>query len=257
MKKKSRTPSPSIKAQKQDEIKINRAIMRATWVSSIIAFLALVFSIYSIWLSKETRKEDFEVVYAQLIRDIPIQIVEKPETSSRDTTGLLLAYAQIYLSNNGEVNLSIIEHNITEIKDEFGTNEPIQYFPSQNSYYLYTDGKFNQFDYPLTIEGGHSQKIYAQVELTMSPDAYRLIKENYGEKFSSGLSLKTIDDFLSSKGTDLYGNEIRIDSNSNAPSVFITNEQIFLIDFLTSRNTEKSYLFSYYVYNDLYFMPSP
>jgi hypothetical protein len=253
-KKKSQVP-PSSNAQ-LEEIKINKSMMYATWASSIVALFALGLSIYSIWLSKENRKEDLEIVYARMMYDVPMKITEKSDASLDTTTGLLTAYVEFYLSNNGDISLSIIEHDITEIKDEFGTNEPVQYFPSQNGYYRYSDGKFIPSEYPLTIEGGHSQRIYSQVELTMAPKAYRLIKEKFGEELSSGLSLSTIKDFLFSNNIDLYGNKVERNAN-NSPNVLITNEQIFLAKFTTSRNTEKSYLFSLYVYNGLYFMPSP
>ncbi|UYD31072.1 ATP-binding protein (plasmid) [Tolypothrix sp. PCC 7712] len=170
--------------------------------------------------------------------------------------GIISVYWEVYLSNLGNRDLSVINYKVIQVGKDFPAN---WYTGMDQGLYLLENGETKRLELPINIQSGSTQKIFVRLGLMMTPEVSKLVKEKFVTSSNSDVTLKTIWRFLYTKGTDFYGNKVTtevVDSNgkiiSRFPSIEDVREQTFLIYFTTSRRKSIEKLLSWYKFGGAY-----
>ena len=160
-------------------------------------------------------------------------------------TGIMSVYWEITISNNGTMDLSVIDYNIAQVNANSG---PISYSNMQQGIYTLKEGQLVPVQFPITVETGHSQALFLRVGIMMDENAYNLVKTKF--KVEGKANVKSIIDFLRLEGTDFYGNVITKQESGvfTFPSIDKIVEQVFGISFESSRGVKTTEIFSWYKY---------
>jgi hypothetical protein len=181
-----------------------------------------------------------------------IKTVEDSQTqiSTIGDQGVISAYWEVMLSNVGESSLSVTSYDVKQVGEDF----PAVFYSGMNQgLYVFEDGNFKPLDLPIEITPGNTRKVFVRIGLLITPEAFKLIKENFSD--SSNATLKTIWHFLFTKGTDFYGNKVEplpAATGFRLPAMDQVREQVFGITFKTSRGASIVDLVSWYKYGGAY-----
>ena len=160
-------------------------------------------------------------------------------------TGIMSVYWEITISNNGTMDLSVIDYNIAQVDINSG---PISYSNMQQGIYTLKEGQLVPVQFPITVETGHSKALFLRVGIVMAENAYKLVKTKF--KVEGQANVKSLIDFLRLEGTDFYGNVI----TKQEPGVFMYPEidqiveQMFGISFESGRGDKTTEIISWYKY---------
>ena len=93
----------------------------------------------------------------------------------------------------------------------------------------------------------------------MTPEASKLVEEEFSTNSSSDVTVGTILGFLYAQGTDFYGNEITSQVVNGAGEVMLKppsqdklREQVFVVNFTTSRGEKVNEPLSWYQFGGPY-----
>ncbi|HUV82106.1 MAG TPA: hypothetical protein VMW53_03370 [archaeon] len=164
--------------------------------------------------------------------------------NATDLPAILPVFFDCYLTNNGEETLSILDYELIQI----GKDYPISYYSYMDGGLF--DGTGNQLQFPLNIDSKKSLKIFLKVGISIHPDAYVLISNNF--TLRTRISINEINSYLATNGMDLYGNSVEpfIEEGKyfgfKGPNSENLHEQIFLITFKTGSGNYFNDSFSWY-----------
>ena len=187
-----------------------------------------------------------------------VRTVETSPTQIRGPSaqGIISAYWEVLLSNVGSENLSVVSYKVLQVGEDF----PATWYTSMDQgLYVFENGEFSRFDPPIDIFSGSSKKIYVRLGLTMTPEASKLVEEEFSTNSSSDVTVGTILGFLYAQGTDFYGNEITSQVVNGAGEVMLKppsqdklREQVFVVNFTTSRGEKVNEPLSWYQFGGPY-----
>lgn len=175
-----------------------------------------------------------------------IKTVEESQTHIQEIgdSGVISVYWELILSNIGESTLSIVSYDVKQTGQDFPA---IMYSGMEQGLYIYDNGEFKPLDLPVELSAGNARKVFIRIGLLMTPEATRLIKENFSDKPTP--TLKTISHFLFSSGIDFYGNKVEPLAGGIGyrwPSIDQVREQVFTISFKTARGASVVEQISWY-----------
>jgi hypothetical protein len=177
-----------------------------------------------------------------------VKTIEDSETQIQPLAnqGVISVFWEVMLSNVGNTSLSITSYQVRQVGEDFPA---VMYSGMNQGMYVFEKGKFKTLDLPIELTAGNTRKVFVRLGLLMTPESYKLIKENFTN--SSPATLKTIWHFLFTKGTDFYGNKIEPlpeKTGYTFPSIDQIHEQVFVISLKTSRDASVEELLSWYKY---------
>ncbi|MBD2214005.1 ATP-binding protein [Nostoc linckia FACHB-104] len=187
-----------------------------------------------------------------------VKTVEDSETEIRESggQGIISVYWEVFLSNLGDSDLSVIKYKVIQVGKDFPA---IWYTSMVQGLYLFENGKAKILELPINIPSGNTQKIFVRLGLMMTPEVFKLVKEKFSNSSNSDVTLKNIWRFLYTKGTDFYGNKVTTEVIKPTgklmrrfPSMEDIREQTFVISFTTSRGESIDKLLSWYKFGGFY-----
>lgn len=160
-------------------------------------------------------------------------------------TGIMSVYWELTISNNGTMDLSVIDYDIAQIDEDSG---PLSYSHMQQGIYTLKEGQLVPVQFPIAVAAGHSQALFLKVGILMDENAYKLVKTKF--KVEGQANVKSIEDFLRLEETDFYGNAFtKQESGVYAlPPIDKIAEQVFGISFESSRGVKTTEIISWYKY---------
>jgi hypothetical protein len=101
---------------------INRGMMYATWISVVVAIIAVASSFYFFWALQNATKERLAITGVQRITIAPTQLRQSVvPTNARSTiyiTGILSAHWKVFLSNNSDKDISVIRYCVLQVSSK-------------------------------------------------------------------------------------------------------------------------------------------
>lgn len=164
--------------------------------------------------------------------------------------GVVSVRWEVILSNVGETNLSVTSYDVKQVGDAFPA---VMYTGMNQGLFEFDPLGFKRRDLPLVIPAGESRKIFIQLGVLMTPESYKLVRDQFSN--SSNATLGTISTYLNSKGTDFYGNKVEpLPKNTGFrfPSKDDVREQVFVASFDTARGTSIQEPLSFYRHGGIY-----
>ncbi len=160
-------------------------------------------------------------------------------------TGILSVFWEVLLSNNGINNLSVIRYDISQINKQF---VEISYTNMEQGVFTLEDGALIPINLPISIKSGDSMVLFFRIGIIMDANAFQLVKSEYADH--KNITLNTIINFLRQKKMDFYGNPFSVDDIGvySLPPIDELKEQVFGINFETSRSTKAVGILSWYKY---------
>jgi hypothetical protein len=222
------------------EVKRGKSGLAANWVTAAIALLGLIIAGYQIYLNQQPKPiiDDFTVSKVEVLTQSPTSIVE---TGGK---GIISIYWNIALSNLGESDLSIIKYEIIDKSDNLRLGE---YYSNMDQGLYSCDGKYSLLPLPISISSGNTFPVCLKIGIVMDEEAYKLIKANFND---TPTMFSEIESFLWANGTDVYGNEITVKEHGiSYPAFEIIKEQLFLVNFYSSRGKAVHRLIGYQICN--------
>lgn len=244
---------------KCDEQLVRRSLSVTWWdryhnhVYGVVTVVALVFSIVVFAVSWMFPADDprHVVVEPAAARDNLIvskvrTIIDQPTVIHQfRRTGIMSVYWELTLSNNGTMDLSVIDYDIALVAEHSG---PVSYTHMQQGIYMLEEGQLVPVHFPIAVAAGRSQAMFLKVGILMDGNAYTLVKT----KFTAGgqANVKSIVDFLRLEETDFYGNAFtKQEAGIYAlPPIDQIAEQVFGVSFETSRGAKTTEIISWYRY---------
>lgn len=241
-------PNEHLDANQNEELKVSKKMLVATWAGVIVAILTFLTGLFFFWMSQKN-----EVLAITGIKRVTIAptsfkaFVDPTRPVGDQETGILSAYWLLFLSNNGDKDISIISYHISGVPhNEF---KMVDYSGMDQG--LFREGQ-QPLTLPLTIPSGSSIPIYVKIGTIMDASAYQKILSKYGD--NKTYDLKELETFLMKENhTDIYGNDV----TELAPGIWEfpelgkAKEQIFSITFETARRTKVTDLLSWYLYSGM------
>ncbi|WP_026736072.1 AlbA family DNA-binding domain-containing protein [Fischerella sp. PCC 9605] len=188
-----------------------------------------------------------------------VKTIEDSKTEIREFgggQGIISVYWEVFLSNLGDSDLSVINYKVIQVGKDFPAN---WYTDMDQGLYLFENGEAKRLELPINIPAGSTQRIFVRLGLMMTPEVSKLVKEKFVKSSKSDVTLKTIWRFLYTKGTDFYGNKVTtqvVDSAgriiSRFPSLEDVREQTFVVCFTTSRGESINKSLSWYKFGGVY-----
>jgi len=159
-------------------------------------------------------------------------------------TGLITTYWEIFLSNNSDDTLSVINYELLQI----GTYFPAINYSGMNQglYLLDTNGKIFSVRFPIVINAGNTVNLIVRIGIQMDSNAYKIVQNKILEE--PKIDFRNIEKYLWSKGIDFYGNQVKSlgYGSYSFPPFEKAKEQVFKVYFRTARGTDISQKISLY-----------
>lgn len=256
-KKRNNTTKEEMKWYKKPEIMIPAIVI------ILAAIIGPLFTFYldnSNDLSEHNQKNGIELLeYSKIESNVENLTIHTSRVHSdynteiipfniTDLPAIMPVYFDCILTNNGDNALSILDYGLIQINNE---DYPMSDYTYMNGGLF--DKKGNQLQFPLNIDSKKSYKYYLMVGISIHPDAYTFISNNF-TPFTK-ISINEITSHLAINGMDPYGNSVEpfIEQGNyfgfKGPNPENRSEQIFLIDFKTGSGNEFIDTFSWYKLN--------
>jgi len=158
-------------------------------------------------------------------------------------TGILSAFWEVLLSNNGANDLSVIMYDLVQVDEDFPS---ISYTHMKQGLYTLEDGALIPVQFPITIPAGVTKALFLRVGITMDEKAYQLVKSKFASE--QRVTLEMIINFLRLNELDFYGNAFTEDDAGiySLPPIDEIKEQVFGVSFETGRGTKAVGIVSWY-----------
>lgn len=202
--------SPVSPEKKNDEDKVSLQYVRsqtiAIWVAAGMAFLSLIVSGYSVFMSYKTQqltRENLVIEVAPFLRNYNTQFI--PLSSNKDENDEIIVSTvwTCTLSNTSSSTISITSLDVRELRDGEKNDGYVYSHLAQGIY----DISDKWVDLPLNIEAGHSKKVYLRLGLRVTGAPSSLIQQHV--KAPNGfLTMHEILLYLAKNELDLLGNKI-------------------------------------------------
>lgn len=170
--------------------------------------------------------------------------IDKGAKSNINMTGLITTYWEVFLSNNSDKTLSVINYELLQI----GTYFPATSYSGMNQglYLLDTNGKILPVRFPIVINAGNTVNLIVRIGIQIDYYVYKLVQDKIQEE--PKIDFRNIEKYLWSKGIDFYGNQVEsIGYESYSfPPFEKAKEQVFKVYFRTARGTDISQKISLY-----------
>jgi len=249
--------------QPQARFQVSKWLKRLTiWglITVLLATIGFYSDLISLgfrlpYLTSSTNVVDtLEISRIRRIDDVPITLSPTWALTSNGTvsTGIVPHFWQLFISNNGDSQMSVIDYKLARVEDE---ESPIIDYSGMNQgmFWLNKDNELVQVEFPINIESGESLEVFVKAGVMIHPLSYRLIKDiNFGER---EISLLEVNDTLRAKRLDLFGNqleEIAEGAGYTYPELSEIKDETFRVSFITARGFSDSKLLSQYGLGGLY-----
>jgi hypothetical protein len=223
----------------------------AAWVVAIFTVLSVVFAVYQIYLGFQPKPivDEITVSKVDLMRNYTTSIRSFSPPFFDGTTGIISVYWRIVISNIGEKDFSVTKYDMADKSD----NSPSgTYYTGIDQGLFSCDGKYTYYALPFTVSNGGTTVVCLKMGLVMNKESFNLASSNF--KDSTTVSFNEIETFLRSRETDIYGNKIQIISADSKntyiyPALKDIREQLFVVNFYTSRGGVVHRIIGYYLCN--------
>lgn len=234
--------------------------MYATWLGAIAAVIAVASSIYFFLITQSALKEELTITGVQRMT-VALTTIEPngfliSTAPTTGTSGLASAYWRIFLSNNGDKDLSIIRYQVLQVSTH--DFPAVSYTGLDQGLYIIEENESKPLNLPITVKSGETATIFIRVGVFVVPSSYQLILDEFGVK--SEYQLREVEDFLRKEhSTDIYGNKLEQFAPGiwTYPALGEAKEQIFNVVFTTARGTKVSDLASWYAFSGFFNQTSP
>jgi hypothetical protein len=221
---------------------------RATWIASVVAAVALLVSLLSLYESHETRmaamRDELLLRARRPMGDQQINI-KKVSVSGGMRLGAIAVPWEVLLSNTGNSTASITGYEVTEASPLRGQ---VMYSGIDGG--VFSPEGSQAVALPITLEAGKSIRLIIVIGLNPGPSVYAALSEDMTGTQKT-LPLVAVEKFLAKRGIDIYDNPITpmILSNGEVSGWSVEKqgkEQVFLIKVRTARGIEVSEVTSWY-----------
>lgn len=211
-------------------------------ITLIISVIALLFSSTSwayntIYTIQKDRKDDMELLDIKLINVTNEHTVlyQKMELGELGAAIIPINY-EILLSNNSKRTISVIDHNIEELRD----GSSFYYSKLINSVSVDKE----ELEYPIKIDEGESKKITFSINILINQEVNECILKKY--EYNTRIKYEELIAYLHESGYDIYGNQVKVnfynDGTSIGKSVGIHSTPIYNVIFTSAKNNHFSKL---------------
>lgn len=209
----------------------------ATWIASIVAALAFVVSLFSLYESHETRmttiRDNVTFHVSRYTGDYPLGV---KSTRGSMRLGVVEALWEILVSNTGSGTVSLTGYEIYQVAQQGGE---ILYSGMDKG--IFSVDNLAPVNLPITLEAGKSIRLLLKIGISPGENAYKLLCSTV-ERKQRMMTLEIAEKLLAANGIDIYDNTVVpfwVDGEVSGWSVEKRgNEQNFLLKIRTSRGTE-------------------
>lgn len=218
---------------------------RATWIASVVAAVALVVSLLSLYESHQARlatvRDELILRAKHPMGDQKINVKKMPGSMH---FGAVSVPWELLLSNTGNSTVSITGYEVAESSSAAGQ---IMYSGIDGG--ILSPETKQAIELPVTLEAGKSIRLLLIIGINPGAMAYAELTEGMSESHRT-LPLDTAEKLLAMKEIDIYDNPVTpivFDGKVNGWRVEKQDkEQVFLIKFHTARGVEVSEVTSWY-----------
>ena len=178
---------------------------RATWVASIVAALAFVVSIFSLYESHEARvaavRDNVAVLVGRYTGDYPLGV---QNTNEQMTFGAVEAIWEMLVSNTGGSTVSITGYEVFQVAQQGGE---IQYSGMDKG--IFSIENLAPVNLPIALEAGKSVRLLLKVGISPGKSAYKILRSTI-EAEQKVLMLHAAEKLLATNGIDIYDNSVAL-----------------------------------------------